>query len=197
MAVVLGMTACNETEKVEQKPYDFSELQRPEPNYCSGCGNSVLKADACNDGVCMEDPICPRDEGENLAEAHGIVFDLDPNEAYDIRDNFLINSLKGQDYISHYYELGGYLFDNSLIDGSNIGAFVIFGHEVYTQTNVLRNGAPSDIVVTTSFKASCMNYVNLIESSSPSILIQSRLDMIKADLNAFENKTKSDVLAQL
>lgn len=101
-------------------------------------------------------------EAQIIAEEAGVPFDLNFNDAYEIRDNFLIKTPKGQDYISHFYEFGGFLIDNSLIDLSNIVDFISFGHEVYKTVDVLRTGDPNSIVLDSELKSRCLLYVNLI-----------------------------------
>ena len=136
-------------------------------------------------------------EAQIIAEEAGVPFDLNFNDAYEIRDNFLIKTPKGQDYISHFYEFGGFLIDNSLIDLSNIVDFISFGHEVYKTVDVLRTGDPNSIVLDSELKSRCLLYVNLIREHNQHDFIENRLKMVEEDLDLFENKGKDYILSHL
>jgi hypothetical protein len=109
----------------------------------------------------------------------------------------LIKTPKGQDYISHFYEFGGFLIDNSLIDLSNIVDFISFGHEVYKTVDVLGTGDPNSIVLDSELKSRCLLYVNLIREHNQHDFIENRLKMVEEDLDLFENKGKDYILSHL
>jgi hypothetical protein len=203
-ATILGIVACNEREVGTTNPQIDEEIQTAPPvydddlkNFCKGCGKSNIAADGCHDDECREDYICEMTEAQIIAEEAGVPFDLNFNDAYEIRDNFLIKTPKGQDYISHFYEFGGFLIDNSLIDLSNIVDFIGFGHEVYKTVDVLRTGDPNSIVLDSELKSRCLLYVNLIREHNQHDFIENRLKMVEEDLDLFENKGKDYILSHL
>jgi hypothetical protein len=170
------------------------------PNYCKGCGESKIESDGCRNQICRawgEPGGCPLNIADSLGLEAQVTFDFGLIEAYEVRDSFLIKTEKGQDYISHFYEFGNYLFEEDLINILNIVDFVSFGQSVYEAVSELRTGNAGTIVLDSQLKASCMHYVNLIRSNNPPTYIVNRLDMVEADLNLFENKSRSFILAHL
>ncbi|MBR9847414.1 MAG: hypothetical protein GYB35_15495 [Algicola sp.] len=197
---LLSIISCSQNETSPKKgTFDFSSITRPEPNYCKGCGNSQIAEDKCIDGVCMEESlgICPEDETEAVADAANVTYDLSEPLAYEIRDSFMINSNKGQEYITYFYEVGSYIYNNNLIDATNIVDFLAFAHMIYDQTDVLRNGSSTDIVVNSAFRTEALLWTGLVTSSSPPPYIANMITTIEADLVVLENKTKSQVEALL
>lgn len=197
--------ACNEREIQRTNPSEADVIEsapipdyddKPLKNFCKGCGVSNIAADGCHGADCRED-ICEMARVEDIASDANVPFDLSFNEAHEIRDSFLINSLKGQDYISHFYEFGGFLVDNNLINSSNIVDFISFGHEVYDAVDVVRNGSENSIVVNAQLKSTCLSYINLIRSHNPPQYITTRLDMVADDLDLFEGQPRSFILSHL
>ena len=207
IAVVLGMTACNEVEMSATRPLINGYVQAAPPNgggqdddlknFCKGCGISNVAADGCHSDECREDQICEMREAEIIANSANVNFDLSFNKAYEIRDGFLINTSKGQDYISHFYEFGGFLIDRQLINKTNIFDFVNFGHQVFDAVNNLRIGNDSMIILDSDLRKICLDYVKLIRANNPPIYISKRLDMVESELAFFVNRPKSFVMANI
>jgi hypothetical protein len=203
-ASILGMVACNESS-VSKPSFNNLKISAPmppgwdnePPNYCKGCGNSIIAADACHGDDCREDLVCEWLFARDLAEELNLDYNLSDAEAYEIRDSFLIKNSKGQQYISHYYELGGFLYDNNLINLSNIGGFISFANDIYAALNLFRFGNSNDIILDSQLKEKCITYVNIIRNENPPNYIANRLNMIEDDLNLYENKTKSFILNNL
>lgn len=203
--------ACesNQSSEVQTKKLN-SNVESPEsapmpidptvPNYCKGCGHSNIESDGCHNNYCKawgEPGGCPKKIADSIGLEAQVTSDFGLIEAYNVRDSFLIKTEKGQDYISHFYEFGSYLFDENLINLSNIVDFVNFGNSVYVAVDELRTGNAGTVILDSQLKASCMYYINLVRSNNPPTYIVNRLDMVEADLNLFENKPRSFILAHL
>jgi hypothetical protein len=97
-----------------------------DPNYCEGCGNSAVEDYGCyqlengtldcgpaNGG--LEGPICPSANINNALESAEIEYKVSDVIPYMIRDSFLINFPKGQQYITYAYLIGQTMRDYNAI----------------------------------------------------------------------------------
>lgn len=211
-APILGIVACNEREVGTTNPQIDEEIQTappiydedigdPDPNFCEGCGDSDFPADECYGNTCMQVPIggegCPVADINNMSENLDLESQLNLMVAYDHRDNFMIHTLKGQQYISHYSEIGHFIHDNNIMTTSNVSDFLEFGLQVYNKVDLLRNGSDNLIIVTSDFKTTALDLIELIREYDPPQYLSHRLDMIEHDLDLFEGMTRLEVLSYL
>lgn len=211
-AMILGVVACNDrevsttnsqiNEEIPTAPPVFNGgIGDPDPNFCEGCGESDFPADECYGNTCMEVPIdgegCPVTEINSMSQELGLDSELNSMIAYDYRDNFMISTRKGQQYISHYSEIGHFMHDNHIMTTTNVVDFLNFGVEVYSKVDLLRNGSDNSVIVTSEFKFTALNFINLIRENAPPQYLSNRLDMIEHDLDLFEGMTRLEVLSYL
>jgi len=199
MAVILGMTACNDhEEKVIKDGFDFSEIQRPpvydgsDKNYCKGCGTSYVDSHYCDDEGCVTG-VCNENEVTRVSIENQLPYLIDNQECYDIRDDFLIKTAKGQDYITYYYRLSSI----GAIDASNVGDYFAFATDIINVVDLIQNGADSDIPVTTSLKNSAVDIINDHRALTSDPELVGYLDAIEADLVQYENKTVLEIITDL
>jgi hypothetical protein len=117
-------------------------------------------------------------------------------KAYDFRDNFLSNSIKGQDYINYYYLISYFTkFDN--IDASEIPSYISFLHQLYGVIDRLEASDCNAIVSDNSFKTTALSFINEYKTKSTDLNFQNALTAIENDLNSFVGLTKSQIFAML
>ncbi len=195
LAFTMGSCSKPGTDKTKK-----SAIPPPVENYCMGCGFSSDPNEHCDSQRgCVQDigENCPEEEINAIAQANSLPYMLNLQTGYDIRDNFLVKTYKGQSYITYYYRLGEYAYDNNLITLSNVGSYYNLAMETITVANILQFGNDSDIPITTGFKQTALPFIvdYRAMASDPDIL--SYLTNIESDLNHFENKTRLEVLNEI
>ena len=80
---------------------------------------------------------------------------------------------------------------------SNVSDFLEFGLQVYNKVDLLRNGSDNLIIVTSDFKTTALDLIELIREYDPPQYLSHRLDMIEHDLDLFEGMTRLEVLSYL
>ncbi|MDB4347331.1 hypothetical protein OAB01_01600 [Bacteroidia bacterium] len=178
-------------------------------NYCSDCGSSTDPKWACvserfADGSAQS--ICGKVEKGACGVMHlnkkldDLAFPnapLDTNIIHGYRDTVLINSPKGQTYITFFYDISFVIIDYGTITTLNFLQHYNFAQKVADAAETLQNGQNTDIVIDAQFKTDAMSLINYYRTVELDHVFQDKLDLIEADLTIFENKTRSEVLTIL
>lgn len=188
----LTITSCDKSNSTTQSGAPGVNMQRPieiEKNYCKGCGSAYDEHFYCSHRSCMDDGGCPKDCTDDLDNQRtAAVKQQEKIDMYDLRDNYLINSEKGQWYISYYYELGAIAVDNNLINASTFSDYANFGADLLAAANLIRFGTGTEIPIDNTLYNTAMGFVQTFRLNTTDAVILGYLDIIEADLNDIVNK---------
>ena len=119
------------------------------------------------------------------------------SEAYDFRDNFLVQYQIGQIYTDYYYEISYLMNALNTININNIDDHIDLGIEMYSIADKLQYGNATDIIITNQFKLKAdqmISYYSTVTSNQDFIQI---LNRISSDLAHFVGMTRQQVLNEI
>jgi hypothetical protein len=162
---------------------------KPCPRSAGLCNEKKEKCSECLDGVLR-----------TANTRFGIGADLSglvQSAAYDFRDNFLRNYTLGRKYIVYYYKLSYAITAINPISTDNFSENLSVALALYSIASRLQYGANDLIVYDDAVKNKLVTLIDKYKTYSTNADYQRILDIIKADVLRFANKTRATIIAQL
>ena len=140
-------------------------------SYCStygSFGNCKFSSGECEGGICGRQ--ATKDKANELEEfALDVIvnaFDVNEDEAYDFRDDFLMDKQLGQKYISYYYAISDFILTEDLdlslvtkiIDGMPSVDLAI--------AKLLSTNSENEIIIDNQFKSDIDEILDILKSKS-------------------------------
>ncbi len=110
------------------------------------------------------------------------------------RDSFLMNSIKGHDYLNYYYYISKFALDSG-IDITDIPAHLSFANSTINAADSLMNGQPNCIPFTTTYKTDALSMILSYRTKYNNVKLHNYLDSITYDLNLHTGLTKSQIFS--
>ncbi len=170
-----------------------------DPNYCEGCGSSTVETDCCSaevgGGETCADCVCGSIMINDMATYYHAGDQIDLTVAYMMRDSFLINFLKGQQYISYYGYISQVMINNSSINAGNVVAHLSFLSDISAASHTLMYGAPTAVPFSSGLLSDALAMTAYYRLVDTSVFFDGILDTIDADMIAVTGLTNAQIYA--
>ncbi|HFD33205.1 MAG TPA: hypothetical protein ENJ28_10940 [Gammaproteobacteria bacterium] len=165
--------------------------------YCGWDENSLWVCKSCETSV-----NCQEKRGfETGAFCSGSGVQIDEQDftekSYSIRDGFLKESLKGQDYISMYYQVGTLVDIDELFSLHTCIENAGFAIKTLDVSTTLKDGRSDEIVVTDDYYDMAISFLDKYADHFTNEEFLRITNKIKFDLNKYKGWTKEAVLADI
>lgn len=116
------------------------------------------------------------------------------DKLYELRDNILSQSERGQNYIDYYYTLSGYCINNGLMDECADLAehYMLFRYGVEVSINIL-NADFNGVLLNDEIYNEGNRLLSLYKNTNPNQEILNILNTLESDLNTLHNKSADEV----
>ncbi len=180
LATSIAWISCERTDLQQ-------EMQTTEQN---------LKSDGPGDPPGGGEP-CGATEAQQSAENCNLTeySNDDFNNMYFVRDSMFTFTTKGQEYISHYYDISEFISDNGIFDSCEEFEENFYQAHLdgYTMIANYLNPLYSDTLITNALYTQLKAFSTELRNYDSTNAITSILDDVESDLNYLKNKPASDV----
>jgi len=119
----------------------------------------------------------------------------DLSNVYDFRDNYLLKSEKGQNYIFSYYIISKYGIDNNLIMKHSMEHLSLMNAGIAVSSELQQGTNDNQILITRSTYDDLKDIMKIYRNSEYHQEIDPILDYLETDLEKYYSKTKADIAA--
>lgn len=146
---------------------------------------------------------CPKEESQNAIETGGgmstdsINIAFDTQLDYDFRDDFLINSEKGQKYIDYYYTIGSYITGEISLPLALKTARTLALFNNVMEIMMDPNAPTNQIVIDSTLKSKLESLIEDYKELSTDQDYIDILDEILSDLDDYSGKTRTEILSMM
>ena len=118
---------------------------------------------------------------------------LSLSELYNFRDNYLLNSQKGQLYTASYYILSEYGIENNLVMKYSMEHLSLMNTGIAVSRELQHGTNDSKILINKSTYDDLKNIVKIYRDSENHTDIEPILNYLETDLEKYYNKTKAEI----
>ena len=189
------------------KPIDLTDIysKKPQGGGKSGTDNLINAIEKIWKKI---EPML-KGADKNSQELCGVSFYLgsrfayDPNNdlhknaniAYDFRDNYLVETRKGQAYTASYYLLSIYGIENNLLMKHSMEILSLMNTGIEVSQELQHGTNDNKILINKTIYDNCKNIVKIYRDSENHNDIEPVLQYLEADLEKYYNKNKAEIAA--
>lgn len=122
---------------------------------------------------------------------------INEEEIYNFRDNGLLKSSKGQNYVEYYYQLSEYAISNDLLISNNSSELFTLLYEGAEIVKKLLDSNFTGELINEDVYQKCLVAVGVFQSTENYNKIQTIVEILKIDLELMKNKNATEVRAFL